>query len=129
MVCRRHAGIGADPLFAVDLEDTPADRLGGSNDHDALLHRVLDLKVADGNSTTPVTAVTATSSSGGGGVVSGAPPTRLQLVKQYASSTLLAQMKSMGVDSPNALANVLTQNPSATMSLTSFSVAQQNGCS
>ncbi|GAC1380751.1 MAG: hypothetical protein NVS4B7_03460 [Ktedonobacteraceae bacterium] len=99
---------------------------------DAALHRVLDLKVADdgtiGSSTTPATAVTATSTSTGGGVISSTPLTRLQLVKQYTSPTLFAQMKSMAIDSPGAQVNVLTQNSTSTTSLMSFSVSQQNGC-
>jgi hypothetical protein len=95
---------------------------------DVALHRVLDLKAATGGTTPPVTAVAATSTTAGGGLVNG-PPTRLQVVKQYASSSVLAQMKSITVDSPNAQVDVLTQNSPSTLSLTSFSVAQQNGCS
>lgn len=99
---------------------------------DAALQRVLDLKMADGSAgatATPVLTTTVTSGTSGGGIVS-ATSSRLQLVKQYASSSLFAQMKSITVDSPGAQVNVLTQNPtSSTMSLTSFSVSQQNGCS
>ncbi len=93
---------------------------------DAALQRVLDLQVA-GTGTAPGTA-TPTSNTSGGGIIS-ATSSNLQLVKQYASSSLFAQMKSITVDSPGAQVNVLTQNPtSSTMSLTSFSVSQQNGC-
>ncbi len=98
---------------------------------DATFHRVLDLKMADtgtaGGVTPPVATATTTSTNSGGGIIS-SPPSKLQLVKQYASSSLFAQMRSMTVDSPGAQVNVLTQNPSSTMSLTSFSVSQQNGC-
>ena len=98
---------------------------------DATLQRVLDLKVAEsgttGSATPPVATATSSSNKGGGGIISG-PSSRLQLVKQYASSSLFAQMKSITVDSPDAQVNVLTQNSASTMSLTSFSVSQQNGC-
>ena len=87
---------------------------------DAALQRVLDLQVANTG--------TAPSNTSGGGIIS-ATSSSLQLVKQYTSSSFLAQMKSITVDSSGAQVNVLTQNPtSSTMSLTSFSVSQQNGC-
>ena len=42
VVCRSHHGIGDDPLFAVELQDAPAERLGDGDDHDAVVHRALD---------------------------------------------------------------------------------------
>ena len=98
---------------------------------DATLQRVLDLQVAQGGTaggvTPPVATATASSNKGGGGIIS-SPSSKLQLVKQYASSSLFAQMKSLTVDSPDAQVNVLAQNSASTLSLTSFSVSQQNGC-
>jgi alkylation response protein AidB-like acyl-CoA dehydrogenase len=41
VVCRPHRGVGADPLFAVELRNASAARLGGG-DHVAVLRRALD---------------------------------------------------------------------------------------
>jgi hypothetical protein len=104
---------------------------------DATLHRILDLKVADasagavGSSTTTTSSVTPTATNTGGGAVTTATPVTLHLERQYASSTLFAQTKSMAVDPQGTQVNVVAQTPSnasSMLSLVSFNASSQIGC-
>jgi hypothetical protein len=96
---------------------------------DVSLHRVLDLVVADNaaGASTPTTgaspASTSTTTVGGG--VTGS--VMLLLARQYTSSTLFAQVKSLAFDAQSVQADVVTQNASQ-MNLISFSTSSQNGC-
>ncbi len=100
---------------------------------DVLRARILELATV-GDSvaiSAPGPAITPTpkSTSTGGGAVSGATSITLSLVKQYASSTLFTQGKSLAVDTPGAKVNVLTQSsPSAPPNLVAFSTNAQTGC-
>jgi alkylation response protein AidB-like acyl-CoA dehydrogenase len=42
VVIERHHDLGVEPLAAVELRDAPAERLGGSDDHDGVEHRDAD---------------------------------------------------------------------------------------
>ncbi len=87
---------------------------------DVALHRVLDLVVANS-----ATGTTPTSTTTGGGGVTGS--VMLQLARQYASSSLFAQVKSIAFDDQNVQVNVVTQNASQ-MNLITFGTSSQIGC-
>jgi hypothetical protein len=96
---------------------------------DVGLHRVLDLVVADnaaGTSTpTNGAAPASTSTTTVGGGVTGS--VMLLLERQYTSSTLFAQVKSIAFDAHSVQVDVVTQNASQ-MNLISFSTSSQIGC-
>ncbi|HYL43369.1 MAG TPA: Stp1/IreP family PP2C-type Ser/Thr phosphatase [Ktedonobacteraceae bacterium] len=96
---------------------------------DVGLHRVLDLVVADnaaGTSTpTNGAAPASTSTTTVGGGVTGS--VMLLLERQYTSSTLFTQVKSIAFDAHSVQVDVVTQNASQ-MNLISFSTSSQIGC-
>ncbi len=96
---------------------------------DVGLHRVLDLVVADNaaGTSTPTTGATppSTSTTTVGGGVTGS--VMLLLARQYTSSTLFAQVKSIAFDAQSVQVDVVTQNASQ-MNLISFSASSQIGC-
>src|SRR5437879_2930549 len=77
---------------------------------DVALHRVLDLQE--------------TSTTGGGVTVY----VMLQMVRQYTSSTLFAQVKSITFDAHSVQVDVVAQN-GPSMNLITFSTSSPNGCS
>ncbi len=93
---------------------------------DAVLHRILDLQPSSlatrAASATPGASATASSAGGGTSNGSNATTSTLQVVQQYASPTLFAQLKSMGVDPQGATIDVLSQNSSSSLNLVSFNV-------
>nr|HET6902970.1 Stp1/IreP family PP2C-type Ser/Thr phosphatase [Ktedonobacteraceae bacterium] len=99
---------------------------------DVMLNRILELTPVGDNvatATTGTTTPTPKSTSTGGGAISDATPITLSLVKQYASSPLFTQGKSLAVDTQGANVNVLTQS-SATSSpnVVAFSTNAPTGC-
>ncbi|HAG97641.1 MAG TPA: hypothetical protein DCL75_01945, partial [Ktedonobacter sp.] len=62
----------------------------------------------------------------GGGVANNNSSVTLHLAKQYVSPTLLAQPKSMAVDTQGSQVNVLSQNSPAMPALISFHTNPQN---
>ena len=101
---------------------------------DVMLNRILELTpVGDSVATAATGTTTITpppkSTSTGGGAISDATPITLSLVKQYASSPLFTQGKSLAVDTQGANVNVLTQS-SATSSpnVVAFSTNAPTGC-
>lgn len=93
---------------------------------DTTLHRILDLWTMSGGSAgTPTPGITPTSTTTGGGVANNNSPVTLHLAKQYVSPTLLAQSKSMAVDTQGSQVNVLSQN-SPMPALISFHTNLQN---
>ncbi|GAC1344002.1 MAG: hypothetical protein NVSMB27_04450 [Ktedonobacteraceae bacterium] len=96
---------------------------------DAAQHRILDLKVASGGSAaTPTVSITPTSTSVGGQAVGSVPPVIFQVQEQYASSSLLAQPRSMAVDNLGSQIDVLAQNTSSILTLLSFNSGLANNC-
>ena len=94
---------------------------------DTTLHRILDLKMKSGGSAGASTpGITPTSTTTGGGVANNNSSVTLQLAKQYVSPTLLAQPKSMAVDTQGSQVNVLSQNSPAMPALISFHTNPQN---
>ena len=94
---------------------------------DTTLHRILDLKMKSGGSAGASTpGITPTSTTTGGGVANNNSSVTLQLAKQYVSPTLLAQPKSMAVDTQGSQVNVLSQNSPAMPALISFHTNLQN---
>jgi serine/threonine protein phosphatase PrpC len=94
---------------------------------DTTLHRILDLKtISGGNAGASTPGITPTSTTTGGGVANNNSSVTLQLAKQYVSPTLLAQPKSMAVDTQGSQVNVLSQNSPAMPALISFHTNPQN---
>ncbi|MDQ6644280.1 MAG: Stp1/IreP family PP2C-type Ser/Thr phosphatase, partial [Chloroflexota bacterium] len=94
---------------------------------DTTLHRILELKTPSGGSAGASTpGITPTSTTTGGGVANNTSPVTLQLAEQYVSPTLLAQPRSMAVDTQNTQVNVLSQNSPAMPALISFHSNPQN---
>ncbi len=97
---------------------------------DVMLHRILELTpVGDSGATGTTITPTPKSTNIGGGSVNDATPITLSLVKQYASSTLFTQGKSLAVDTLGANVNVLTQSSSSSSpNVVAFSTTAQTGC-
>lgn len=97
---------------------------------DVMQNRILELTpVGDSGATGTTTTPTPKSTNTGGGAVNDATPITLNLVKQYASSPLLTQGKSLAVDTQGANVNVLTQSSASSLpNVVAFSTTAQTGC-
>jgi serine/threonine protein phosphatase PrpC len=100
---------------------------------DSNLHRILDLTIAptSGSSASPAPTATATGTVGGGTNAGNGVGSVLHLQQQYESPGLLAQMRSLVVDTRGAKFDVLVANTNSSFNLVSFPPGgkPQAGCS
>ncbi len=93
---------------------------------DAGNHRVIDLKAAV---PTPGSTAAPTPTSTVGGAASPGNTVTFQLLQQYVSSSVLAQVKSGAVDPRSTQVYVLTQNTPSVLSLVSINTGSPQSCS